>query len=246
MKTIKFKRITALLMIMVLISLTIPTDLFSTKVYANDNNGWDGVSVKVPELNESEYIIDSAEELAWFSQEVNNGNTFEGNCIFITGNINLDNKGWTAIGNGTKDNPTVIKGKIIINNANILGLTNSLFGNVKVSSVQIDNLKMQDVDMSSARGAAGFVFSCLEIGSYGVVDIRNSEFSGEFGVKAECGVIAGYVNGINDNTILNITNCDIDVDSSKTDRNSLWEWSSKVKGGLFGTIYAPANEYITH
>lgn len=52
---------------------------------------------------DSPYIIENPEQLAFLSQEVNNGNNYEGKFFKITNSINLDNKKFTPIGIGTNN-----------------------------------------------------------------------------------------------------------------------------------------------
>lgn len=87
---IKFsKRFVSLLLAVLIMIIGIPFDQMGV-VWANDlGDPWDGVSVQKPEEIGYEYQIDSAEELAWFAQEVNSGNDFDGKSIYITGNINF-------------------------------------------------------------------------------------------------------------------------------------------------------------
>lgn len=65
-------------------------------------DGWDGVTVKEPaDVSDTSVTITSAEELAWFAQQVNSGRTFA--CVFLNEDVDLNGKPWTAI--GTKSNP---------------------------------------------------------------------------------------------------------------------------------------------
>ena len=103
MKKVK-KRIAFILAVLMIITI-IPTDQIN-QVFASETDGaWDGESVQEPEILGYEYQIDSATELAWLAQEVNNGNTFDGKVIYITGDIDLNNQEWFVIGKGTADKP---------------------------------------------------------------------------------------------------------------------------------------------
>ena len=87
---IKFsKRFVSLLLAVLMMITGIPFNQMGV-VWANDFcDPWDGVSVEKPEEIGYEYQIDSAEKLAWFAQEVNSGNDFDGKSIYITGYINF-------------------------------------------------------------------------------------------------------------------------------------------------------------
>ncbi len=63
---------------------------------------WDGASVsaslKGEGTQESPYIVETAEDLAFLAKSVNEGNSYEGKYIIQTADIDLGGKEWTPIG----------------------------------------------------------------------------------------------------------------------------------------------------
>ena len=85
-------KIVALILVVLIMVTSIPFGQTAV-IQANDlGEPWDGEMVQMPEKIGNEYQIVSASELAWFAKEVNNGNYVEGRSIYITGNINLNQK----------------------------------------------------------------------------------------------------------------------------------------------------------
>ena len=222
---------------------------------AQENNDdsmlWDGTSIEQPELIGYEYKIDTAEKLAWFANEVNNnGNTFEGKSICISGNIDLNSQEWIAIGNSRSGDPKEIKGDIIIKDAvikNFKFTTNNskhkgLFGCVKIWNIQVDNLQMENVNINSSNGYDGALFGKLFLERNSVCEIRNSIFDGYFTGRSDCGAIAGYVCGEGDNSTLNVINCNLKIES--TTYNTMWDgsrYNAYSKGGALAQYYTEAN-----
>ena len=223
----------------------------NTQVNNDDSMLWDGTSIKQPELIGYEYKIDTAEKLAWFANEVNNnGNTFEGKSICISGNIDLNSQEWVAIGNSKSGDPKEIKGDIIIRDAVIknykFSTNNSkhkgLFGCVKIWNLQVDNLQMENVNINSSNGYDGTLFGKLFLERNSVCEIRNSIFDGCFTGRSDCGAIAGYVCGEGDNSTLNVINCNLKIES--TTYNTMWDgsrYNAYSKGGALAQYYTEAN-----
>ena len=59
---------------------------------------WDGKSVKPVVENNNVYEIYEAAELAWFAQQVNEGNKFSGKTVKLCKDIHLNGEAWTPIG----------------------------------------------------------------------------------------------------------------------------------------------------
>ena len=250
----KIKRGIALALAILMFITSVPIDQ-NNKVLANETEQvWDGVTVQKPTMVGYEYQIDSAEELAWFAQEVNSGNTFEGKAIYITGDIDLDNQEWFVIGKGTADKPFEIDADIIIQNATIQGLKISdsqvavkgLFGAVRVGNMRIDNLKLENVDISgTSQNYDGFLFGSVEMKRNCELDISNCKFSGEIAGNSHCGAVAGDVEAINRNAVMKITNCDLTI--SSTSYGMWWDGSkrnSSFKGGMIGRYNSVANTKV--
>lgn len=212
---------------------------------------WDGVAVQEPQLIGYEYKIDSAEKLAWFAKEVNHNNNFDGKSICITGNIDLNGKEWPVIGCNGADNPSEIKGTIVIQNAVISGFNISentvdnkgLFGAVKIWNLQIDNLTMENANITCSSGNYdGLLFGNLNIEKDGICEIRNSSIGGTISGESHCGAVAGYVFGEGDNAALNIVNCDFELESNTY--GTWWDGAkdnADYKGGIIGRYYTKSN-----
>lgn len=247
----KVKKGIAFILAVLMIITIIPTDQIN-QVFASETDGaWDGESVQEPEILGYEYQIDSATELAWLAQEVNNGNTFDGKVIYITGDIDLNNQEWFVIGKGTADKPFEIDADIIIQNATIQGLKISdsqvavkgLFGAVRVGNMSIDNLKLESVDISgTSQNYDGFLFGSVEMKRNSELEISNCKFSGEVAGNSHCGAVAGNVEAINRNATMKITNCDLTI--SSTSYGTWWDGkkrNSSFKGGMIGRYNSEAN-----
>ena len=248
---IKFSKRFVSLLLAVLIMITgIPFDQMGV-VWANDlGDTWDGVSVQKPEEIGYEYQIDSAEELAWFAQEVNSGNDFDGKSIYITGNINLNKKDWFVIGNGTIEKPSEINADIMIENAVISGLEISdaraenkgLFGAVRLENITVNNLKIENANIVDTRTKYdGFLFGSLELKKDGNCTVNNSIFGGAVSGTSHCGAFAGNVEAINRNAVISITNSDMKMESTSYGYYIGHKVNSDCKGGMIGRYNSSAN-----
>ena len=127
--------------------------------------GWDGVSVKEPELTGNSAYINTAEELAWLSQQVAAGKSFD--CVFLNSDIDLNGKAWTAI--GTAENP--FTGEFYgcghtVSNLVVNGSSNyqGLFGYVKGSEdtkAAVKDVTVQGVVRTTATNVGGVIGSAL-------------------------------------------------------------------------------------
>ena len=120
---------------------------------------WDGTSVawtKGSGTQSSPYIIETAEQLAYLSQQVNAGNSYSGKYFRMDADVNLNGKQWTPI--GTLDNPFSghfdgghhVVYNLYISNDNVDRV--GLFGSVVdggLKSVGIENCKIEVYDHSS-------------------------------------------------------------------------------------------------
>ena len=71
-----------------------------TPALVSSEDGWDGETTKEPAQVDGVYQIGTAEELAWFAAAVNAGTASSADAV-LTDDIDLNNKEWTPIGNGT-------------------------------------------------------------------------------------------------------------------------------------------------
>ena len=230
---------------------TMSNDETSTLGVDINETGWDGSSIKEPQLIGYEYKINTPEELAWFANEVNNNaNTFDGKSICISGDIDLNSKEWIAIGGSNAGDAKEIKGSIIIQDAVVRNFKFSnnnckhkgLFGSVKIWNMYVDNLKMENVNIFSSSGYDGVLFGKVFIERNGKCEIKNSTFDGYFTGNSECGAIAGYVEGEGDNSIFDVVNCNLKIEA--TTYNTMWDgskYNSYSKGGAISKYMSKAN-----
>lgn len=66
----------------------------------SDPNGWDGKSVSEPAVEDGAYLISTAEELAWFAQELKTNTDINGT---LTADIDLNNRKWTPMCQTSRD-----------------------------------------------------------------------------------------------------------------------------------------------
>ncbi len=134
-------------------------------VPASDAKGWDGVTVKQPQVSGDSVNITSPEELAWLAKEVNGGRSFA--CVFLENDIDLNAKAWTPI--GTKDHPFTgefygnghtVTGLAIKGNDNYQGLFGYVEGKEKENAA-IKDLSVEGVIKTTATNVGGIVGSAL-------------------------------------------------------------------------------------
>ncbi len=188
-----------------------------------------GITVAVPVITglegegtkESPYVISSLEELVWFRDDVNKGNSYSGKFVKLTNDIDLNNEEWTPIGNSTnKFLGTFDGGEKTISNLKIHNDTSyvGLFG--YTSQGELKNLTIHNVDIDGRLGVgalAGCPFTS---------DITNIKLTGKVTIDA-----AFYVGGVlGRNAYGDITDVTVDVDEE-----------SYVKAT--SRVYDPNSEY---
>ncbi|MGN0337872.1 MAG: leucine-rich repeat domain-containing protein [Lachnospiraceae bacterium] len=163
--------------------IVIYADETQVDIQTEQESVWDGSAKEEVVPLSDNYTIDTAPKLAWFAQQVNSGNSFDGKTVLITGNINLNNKYWTPIGKGT--GASNIVGTIKIEDCTIKGLNScnlysGLFGNVKVRQFTIDNFRLENSQSSNSNwdSYVGALFGRVEVAANGSFSILNSYFSG--------------------------------------------------------------------
>lgn len=183
MKKILIVILTVCLCVMYFEPIAIYADETQMDIQTEQESIWDGSTKEDVILLSDNYTIDTAPKLAWFAQQVNSGNNFDGKTVLITGNINLNNKYWTPIGKGT--GASNIAGTIKIENCTIKGLNTSnkysgLFGNIKVQQFVVDNFKMENSWSCNSDWSCcvGTLIGRVEVVANGALSILNSYFSG--------------------------------------------------------------------
>lgn len=205
---------------------------------------WDGTTSTEPTNKTSNEIrIDTAPELKWLADQVNNqGNTFEGYTIYLENNLDLGGRAengnwetttnesvkWTAIGK-IKANP--LKATFEGNNhiikdvyVNSTEKFNGIFGN----SNSISNLTIKNSYIKGAGCNGAIVGACRS----GVIENCHNINTTVVGTDLTCGGIAGQ-------TSAKIKNC------SNSGKITLLSSTSTIENGQVGGIVGLAYEKIS-
>ena len=145
------------------------------------------------------YLIETAENLAWISEMVNNGvTTYEGVYFRLTADLNMQNIAWVPIGNSTTN---MFCGKFdgdhhFIDNISITGSYTyaGLFG-IMGENVRIANLGVKSVIDINAQCYCGGIVGYINGAN---TRIENCYNTGNLSrMKYSSGGIVGYINGAN-------------------------------------------------
>lgn len=139
------------------------------------------------------YIISTAEQLAYFAKQVNEGNDYSGKTVLINNDIDLNKEKWTPIGNGKN---RIFKGKFDGQNNTIYNLSiegdynyRGLFGHTG-EGCSIKNLTIDNCNIKGAAFLGGVIGYSEE------TEIENVSIRGDIGMlgTAYLGGIVGYSN----------------------------------------------------
>ncbi len=156
---------------------------------------WDGVVGTLPSVEDNVMIINTAGELAAFSEAVNGGNNYSGVTVKLGADINLGNQPFTPIGSSSShafrgnfdgQEHTVSNIKITVTN-DIETTEAGLFG--WIGSSTIKNVTVFGVDISGEKRVGGIVGYC-EAGAL----IENCHVENATLVGDRVGGIIGLVN----------------------------------------------------
>lgn len=166
-----------------------------------ETNVWDGTiasgfAVGTGTEN-NPYQINTAAELAYFAENVNAGNWYDGEYIILKNNINLNNQEWTPIGNHSNSfrgnfdgrNHTVTGMQISNSSADYVGL----FGECTKFNVNsaIKNITVKDSVICGENVVGAIVGYAKEINIENCRSIGNT-INGKTDVGGICGKIGGY------------------------------------------------------
>ena len=166
-----------------------------------ETNVWDGTiasgfAVGTGTEN-NPYQINTAAELAYFAENVNAGNWYDGEYIILKNNINLNNQEWTPIGNHSNSfrgnfdgrNHTVTGMQISNSSADYVGL----FGECTKFNVNsaIKNITVKDSVICGENVVGAIVGYTKEINIENCRSIGNT-INGKTDVGGICGKIGGY------------------------------------------------------
>ena len=179
---------------------------------------WNGIEKSILEDNNS-YYINTSSELAWISNEVNNGNTFEGKIIYLNNNLDLNNKEWTPIGNsdnkflGTFEGNNHIIKNLYINDENQTKTKQGLFGDFDGT---LNNLILINVKITSQRVIGAFAGSSRENAKFNNLLLYNAYLKGKIDdmTDAKYGYSMGGIVGQFSSDIYNSKVINLDIEGS--------------------------------
>ena len=193
-------------------------------VFAEENTEkdiWDGTRNDFIEKDGDTYFIKSAKDFAWFSAQVNAGNTFFGKTVELKINIDLSNQLWTPIGKN---------------------LTCAFSGTFKGNNHSIFNLNVgNNIDSGNIINApyhsAGLFGVCINANVSGIklynskVSIKNtSGYSNAQSSIDGTSIFAGEVCGYAKNSKF----LDVETEDSTVYANAGSEAGAVCSGGFFG------------
>lgn len=174
------KKLLSVVLVLVMVFTIIPLNLFgdfANAVSVEDLycDTWDGSAAtsfaRGDGSEENPYIIETAEQLAYLAQTVNNGNGFRGKYIELIQDIDLADKEWVPI-----------------------GVTRAFYGVFEGNGHSIGNLRISQKNTSSAEDIYHGVFGC----NYGMIydlNINSAEIVTSATVLMTAGLLAGYNEG---------------------------------------------------
>lgn len=134
----------------------------------------------------SPYLINNLDELKWFRDDVNAGNTYKGVYVSLTADIDLNSENWTPIGNSTNKFLGIFDGRDKkIQNLKVETQTSfaGFFGYTAEGALK--NLTIENADIDARLGVGALV------GCPFTSDITNITLTGEVTIDA-----CFYVGGI--------------------------------------------------
>ncbi len=181
------------------------------------------------QAQEDVLYIGTADELRTFATRVNDGETFEGQTVQLTANIDLENQQWTPIGyNGKVFKGIFDGGNFTIKNLSaVYGLANAaanngigLFGKTD-SSAEILNLTVENATIQGSLNVGVIVGS-----AYTGKQISNVHVKGDIKVDAWW-----YVGGIAGNGYMNLVeNCSVEGNAGSYIKGN----NGSYVGGIWG------------
>ena len=194
-----------------LLMLTLVAVMLPQKIVAQNVSTWDGTSAIWTQGSGTQadpYLIETAQNLAWISEMVNNGvATYNGVWFKLTTDLNMRNNAWVPIGNST---------------------TNCFCGKFDGDNHFIDSVSVTgSYTYAGLFGITGNGADILKVGVHCDVNISGSGNSGNKNV----GGIVGYVNG-NNTHVVNCHNTGSVISYIASTASSF----SSCSGGIIGYI----------
>ncbi len=186
--------------------------------------------------SENKVTIESAEELAWFAKQVNQGNAFEGSTIELAANLDMSAHAWVAIGTQAHPFKGTFDGKgftisglenVIVNNSSVG--TPGLFGTVDGGTIQNVFITSSVFVNTTTSGYIGILADTIKGGAI----VHSCEVMGEIST-INANVIAGGLVGL------------VDAGSELHSCMSLAEVNGTHIGGLAGQVNGSVNNCIAY
>jgi len=155
---------------------------------------WDGTTEALKKIDDDNYVIENAAQLAQLAVDVNNGNTYEGKTITLMSDLDLNHLAWTPIGmSGVDGDSDRVEAYVFCGTFDGNGKTISnlkveqtgergfagLFGDIQSDNeVTIKNLTIKNVDIQGNHMAAGLLGRYVGLNSSGKLVVNNVTVSG--------------------------------------------------------------------
>ncbi|MBQ8398739.1 MAG: leucine-rich repeat protein, partial [Clostridia bacterium] len=244
------KRVFAAFLAILMVVLAMPLGAFSSFAQNTDEeqivdstvaDTWDGKAASAFSSGNgtasAPYVIRSAQELAFFSRQVNAG-LFGSSYVMLANNIDLSGYEWTPIGNAT----TPFKGNFNGNGYTITGMqitttSSGIAGLFGYNAGSIANLKLSGFNVNFSYASAN-IYAGAVVGynqtSGSVLDVEvktalSAKYTGKGGIYVYCGGIAGYNEGT-------IGRCSYQSTINVISNGSFM--AGGIAGYNFGTIYS--------
>ena len=155
---------------------------------------WDGTTEALKKIDDDNYVIENAAQLAQLAVDVNNGNTYEGKTITLMSDLDLNHLAWTPIGmSGSDAASDLVEAYVFCGTFDGNGKTISnlkveqtgergfagLFGDIQTDNeVTIKDLTIKNVDIQGNHMAAGLLGRYVGLNSTGKLVVNNVTVSG--------------------------------------------------------------------
>jgi len=193
---------------------------------------WDGSIADVSEAVDGVITIDTAEELAGFAKEVNEGTTYEGYTIKLAADMDLDNREWTPIGFGSSNYIGEFDGEEGAYFGGVFDGDNHTIHNLKITTFSKGG-------QGAADASAGVGFIGFNRGTVKDLTINKANVKGNHYV----GVITGF------NLNATIDNCHIkngNVDSVYANDDDSGDKAGAIAGHFARGIYQDDSASLTN
>ena len=157
-----------------------------------DKNGFDaaGITVKKKGLSGTgteadPFLITSLEDLIWFRENVNAGNSYAGQFVKLTNDIDLDQDDWTPIKkfNGTFDGNGKTISNLWVTGSGAIGFFAQVADQTEYASGTVKNITFNNATIISSNDVAGLIADARS-----GARINNVKLTGEIQIQGYRGV----------------------------------------------------------